>query len=81
MHNKFTYFNIMENAILFTQQSYISGYNTFGLYNHWINNINNNEYKHIDIYYGINIYLFKYNDNLYLFNIYDNKVETWQQLI
>jgi hypothetical protein len=73
-------YNKIEYAILFTKAKGFEGYNTNNIKEIWNDRIVEGENKMIDVYYGVEIYVFKYNGNMYIVNIYDKEVKGWKAL-
>jgi hypothetical protein len=68
-------YNKLEYAVLFTEEHGLEGYNVGN-----IKEIEEGELKMIDIYYGIEIYVFKYNSKMYLVNIHNKEVKAWRAI-
>jgi len=73
-------YNKIEYAILFTEPKGLDGYNTNNIKEMWYDRIEEGGNKMIDVYYGVEIYVFKYNGNMYLVNIYNKEVKAWKAL-
>lgn len=73
-------YNKIEYAILFTEEYGLEGYNTYQIKEKWNEKIEEGELKMIDIYYGIEIYIFKYNSNMYIVNIHNKEIKAWRKL-
>jgi hypothetical protein len=73
-------YNIMQNAIIFTGKRGLEGYKTGGLKERWDGVMEEGDYKWIDVYYGINIYIFKCNNELYIMNVEKDEVAAWKKV-
>jgi len=74
-------YNKLEYSVSFTQPtSFLEGVDTSFYRKQWIDKINNDEYKCIDVFYGCPIYIFKYSEKLYLINMYNNEVKYWKEI-